>query len=126
MKVTTLLTTADDYCPNKWDCPSVHDLDTDPGRRYVVSKLTSTEERNAFAHLLGEDEVLGWMPAGLLDVRNALLQRTHAVQGPVVREDRQYVITTAVHDKAILAAFGDLVGRDEQLGATPVIELAVI
>ncbi|MDN5920030.1 MAG: hypothetical protein L0I76_33850 [Pseudonocardia sp.] len=125
MKVTTLLTAADD-CPNKWDCPSVHDLDVDPERRYVVSKQASDDERGAFAHLVGEDEVVGWLPDGLLDERNSLLDRTREVRSPLLHRDRRYVITTAVSDESILAAFGDLVGRKEQLGSVAVHQLAVI
>lgn len=125
MQVKTLRTTAHD-CPNKWDCPSVHELDTDPERRYVVSKLASPAERDVFAHLLGPGEVLGWMPPGFLSAENGLLSRASDVTSPVLNPDRQYVITELVNDSAVLAEFGDLVSRNEQLGTVPVHDLAVV
>lgn len=125
MQVRTLRTTAHD-CPNKWDCPSVHELDTDPERRYVVSKQASPAERDAFAHLLGPGEVLGWMPPGLLPTENVLLSRASEVVSPALNPDRQYVITELVNDSAVLAEFGDLVSRNEQLGTVPIHDLAVV
>lgn len=125
MKVTTLITTADD-CPNKWDCPSVHDLDVDPERRYVVSKQASAAEYAVFRHLIQTGEILGWVPVGLLDERNGMLDRTRQVHSDVLDPSRRYVITAAVRDPLVLARFGDLVSRNEQLGTVPVRDLAVI
>lgn len=125
MHVRTLLTTAND-CPNKWDCPSVHELDTDPGGRYLISKQASLAEREVFTHLLASGEVVGWVPEGLLDECNSLLDRTRGVAGEALRTGRRYVITTAVTDVSILELFGDLVGRGEQIGRTSAHELAVI
>lgn len=125
MQVRTLRSTAID-CPNKWDCPSVHELDTDPERRYVVSKQASPAERDAFVHLLGPGEVLGWVPPGFLSAENAMLSRARDVTSPALNPDRQYVITELVSDSAVLAEFGDLVSRNEQLGTVPVRDLAVV
>lgn len=125
MQVKTLRTTAND-CPNKWDCPSVHELDTDPGRRYVVSKQASSAERAAFAHLLCPGEVLGWMPTGFLSAENAMLSRAREVVSPDLDPARQYVITELVGDPDVLAEFGDLVSRNEQLGTVAVRDLAVV
>lgn len=125
MQVKTLRTTAND-CPNKWDCPSVHELDTDPERRYVVSKQASSAERDAFAHLLRPGEAVGWMPPGFLSAGNGLLGRTRDVASRDLRPDRQYVVTELVNDPAVLAEFGDLVSRNEQLGTVPVRQLAVV
>lgn len=124
-KVTTLITTADD-CPNKWDCPSVHDLDVDPERRYVVSKLATAAEHAVFRDLLEAGDIVGWLPAGFLDERNALFDRARHVTGEVLDPARRYVITSAVRDPRVLAHFGDLVSRNEQLGTVPVRDLAVI
>lgn len=125
MHVRTLLTTAND-CPNKWDCPSVHELDTDPDGRYLISKQASQAERETFTQLLASGEVVGWVPVGLLDECNGLLDRTRGVADQALLPGRRYVITTAVTDVSILALFGDLVGRGEQLGRISAHELAVI
>lgn len=125
MQVKTLRTTAHD-CPNKWDCPSIHELDSDPKRRYVVSKQPSSAERDAFAHLLRPGEVLGWMPPGFLAAENAILDRTRDMESPDLRTDRQYIVTELVSDAAVLAEFGDLVSRNEQLGTVPLHDLSVV
>lgn len=125
MHVRTLLTTAHD-CPNKWDCPSVHELDTDPGGRYLVTKKTSAAEQKAFTHLLATGEVVGWVPRGFLDENNELLERTQDIHGEALYPGRRYIITTAVTDVSVLALFGDLVGRGEQVGRIAIHELAVI
>lgn len=125
MKVKTLRTTAND-CPNKWDCPSVHEIDTDPGRRYVVSKRTSAAERHAFADVLHPGEILGWVPAGFLASANAAVARARHVADPALPTGRQYVFTVPVTDPAVLAVFGDLMSRDEQLGRVDERDLAVL
>jgi hypothetical protein len=67
MKITTLRTTAEN-CPDTWTCPSIHDLDLHPDRRYVVT-TTETDPAilAAFDHLIGPGEQLGWVPTELLD-----------------------------------------------------------
>lgn len=125
MKITTLRTSADD-CPHTDICPSVHDLDTDPRSRYVISKESTAAERAVFAGELRDDELLGWMPAEFLPESNPILARTAAVTHPDLRPDRQYVITTAVTDPAVLAAFAHLIGHDEQLGYVPAPQLALV
>lgn len=66
MKITTLRTLAGD-CPNERTCPSIHVLDQHPERRYVITKReTNPEILAAFAHLIADDEHIGWAPAELL------------------------------------------------------------
>jgi hypothetical protein len=64
LKITTLRTLAGDgSCPNERTCPSVHVLDTYPERRYlIVRREIDPTVLAAFAHLVAEDEHLGWVP----------------------------------------------------------------
>jgi hypothetical protein len=67
MKITTLRTVASGDCPDERTCPSVHVLDTHPERRYVIAKReTDPQVMAAFAHLMADDEHLGWVPDTLL------------------------------------------------------------
>lgn len=123
MKITTLLTAADD-CPVDRTCPSVHDLDIDPENRYVISKRLTTEGEAALLKpLLEVGEVAGFMPAGFLPAASALFDRTRGVSGPALRADRQYVIVRGVTDPALLSEFAHLMAADEQLGAVPALVL---
>lgn len=119
MKITTLLTAADD-CPVDRTCPSVHDLDIDPENRYVISKrLTTQGEAALLGPLLDVGEVAGFMPVGFLPDANTMLDRTRTVSGPALRADRQYVIVFEVTDPALLTEFAHLMAKDEQLGTVP-------
>lgn len=121
MHITTLRTMAGSQdCPDIDSCPSVHDLDTDPERRYVISKRTTDpHEVAAFRHLMAAGEVLGWMPAGFLSDANELFDRTREVTSPGMRPERRYVITTPVTDPRTLREFARLIAPTEQLGAVP-------
>jgi hypothetical protein len=44
----------------------VHVVAARPERRYVVVKRLDAAEAVAFAHLVGDDELVGWVPAELL------------------------------------------------------------
>jgi hypothetical protein len=68
VEITTLRTVAGDdgHCPDGRVCPSVHAVAAWPERRYVVVKRLDTAEAAAFAHLVGDDELVGWVPAELL------------------------------------------------------------
>ena len=123
MKIVTLRSTADD-CPTDRTCPSIHDVDTDPQRRYVISKkVTDVAEMLAFASYIGDGQLLGYLPAGFVPSTNPMLDRTRDVRGQAVRPDRQYVIVTEVTDPLTLALFAHLIATDEQLGYVPVHEL---
>jgi hypothetical protein len=68
IEVTTLRTLAgdDEHCPDNNVCPSIHVLDHQPHRRYLVLKrVTDPAERAALAHLVGDDELVGWAPEEL-------------------------------------------------------------
>lgn len=69
MKITTLRTMAGTPdCPDGNICPSIHTLDLHPERRYVVTKKeTDPAVAAAFAHLIGDDEQLGWTPSELFE-----------------------------------------------------------
>jgi hypothetical protein len=123
MKITTLLTAADD-CPVDRTCPSVHDLDIDPENRYVISKrLTTQGEAALLEPLMEAGEIAGFMPAGFLPAANAMLDRTRTVFRPGLRADRQYVIVREVTDPALVAEFAHLMAADEQLGTVPALVL---
>jgi hypothetical protein len=68
IEITTLRTVAgdDEHCPDGRVCPSVHVVAARPERRYVVVKRLDAAEAVAFAHLVGDDELVGWVPAELL------------------------------------------------------------
>jgi hypothetical protein len=119
MQIRTLLSTAE-KCPVDRTCPSVHELDTDPEHRYVISKrLTTPAEVAALEPLLGEGEVAGYMPAGFIPEGNVMLERTRGLEGLGLRTDRQYVIVRRVTDPAVLVAFANLMAGDEVLGTVP-------
>ncbi|MGH3912798.1 MAG: hypothetical protein ACRDTC_05220 [Pseudonocardiaceae bacterium] len=65
-KITTLRT-ADDFCPDTRSCTSINALADEPNRRYVVTKkVTDLAVASAFAHLVGDDEQLGYVPTDLI------------------------------------------------------------
>jgi hypothetical protein len=69
IEIITVRTMAgdDESCPDGRVCPSVHLVATRPERRYVVvKKLDDVAEAAAFAPLVGDDELVGWVPAELL------------------------------------------------------------
>jgi len=64
MKITTLRTAGG--CPDERTCVSIHDLDIHPERRYVITKReTNPDILAAFAHLMADDEQLGYGPADM-------------------------------------------------------------
>jgi hypothetical protein len=64
MRITTLRTTSE--CPDITNCVSIHDLDIHPERRYVITKReTDPAVLDAFAHLIGDDEQLGYGPTAM-------------------------------------------------------------
>ncbi|MGQ0575374.1 MAG: hypothetical protein ACT4RN_14365 [Pseudonocardia sp.] len=66
MRITTLRTLTGD-CPNERVCPSIHVLDVHPARRYVITKKeVDPAIAAAFAHLVGDDEQIGWVPDQLI------------------------------------------------------------
>lgn len=66
IEITTLRTTADS-CPDRRTCTSVHKVADRPGRRYVITRpVTDPDEIAAFAHLVGDDEQLGWLETELI------------------------------------------------------------
>lgn len=66
MKITTLRSMSD-KCPDVYKCPSVHKVDGQPDRLYVVSKrVDDPATLSAFAHLVADDEILGWVDRELL------------------------------------------------------------
>jgi hypothetical protein len=123
--ITTLRTSAED-CPTDRTCPSVHDLDTDPGHRYVICAPVTPGEIAVFRQVMAAGEIVGAMPFGFIPDANPALDRTREVRDPALRADRQYVILTAVTDPAVLTEFADLIGPDEQLGYLPVAQLAEV
>ncbi|MGH3975253.1 MAG: hypothetical protein ACRDS9_18275 [Pseudonocardiaceae bacterium] len=63
----TRLRTIDTYCPDNRSCPSIHAVAGEPSRRYVITKkVTDLAVAAAFAHLVAEDEQLGYVPTDLL------------------------------------------------------------
>lgn len=69
VRIITTRTLADDdeHCPDGRVCPSIHVVASRPERRYVVVKrLDDQAEAAAFAPLVGEDELVGWVPSELL------------------------------------------------------------
>lgn len=66
IKITTLRTTGT-VCPDNRSCTSINVLADEPDRRYVVTKkVTDPAVISAFAHLVGDDEQLGYVPADLI------------------------------------------------------------
>ncbi len=66
IKITTLRTT-DMSCPDTRSCPSIHVVAGEPGRRYVITKkVTDPAVAAAFAHLVADDEQLGFLPTDLI------------------------------------------------------------
>jgi hypothetical protein len=66
VKITTLRAT-DVLCPDTRSCPSIHAVAGEPDRRYVITKrVTDPAVATAFAHLVADDEQLGYVPADLL------------------------------------------------------------
>lgn len=63
-----------------------------------MSKQASAAEYAVFRHLIQAGEILGWVPVGLLDERNGMLDRTRQVHSDVLDPSRRYVITAAVRD----------------------------
>jgi hypothetical protein len=73
IRITTLRTIGPDgqrrdgVCSDKWKCPGLHRVDGQPERTYVVLKQVDTAEAAAFAPLLGDGEIVGWVPTRLLE-----------------------------------------------------------
>ncbi|MGH3937967.1 MAG: hypothetical protein ACRDTG_04920 [Pseudonocardiaceae bacterium] len=66
IKITTLRA-ADSFCPDTRSCASISAVADEPGRRYVITKkVTDPAVASAFAHLVGEDEQLGYVPTDLI------------------------------------------------------------
>ncbi|MBV9651729.1 MAG: hypothetical protein JO296_16555 [Pseudonocardiales bacterium] len=66
VEIHTLRTTAD-LCPDNRTCPSIHAVADEPERRYVITKkVTDPTVAAAFAHLVADDEQLGYVPTGLI------------------------------------------------------------
>lgn len=66
VKITTLRM-ADELCPDTRSCPSIHAVVGEPDRRYVITKkVTDSAVATAFAHFVGDDEQLGYVPTDLL------------------------------------------------------------
>lgn len=65
VKIITLRTT--EQCPDNRSCTSIHRVADEPDRRYVIMKtVTDPVVIAAFAHLVGDDELLGHLPADLI------------------------------------------------------------
>jgi hypothetical protein len=124
MRIVTLRTDADMYCPIGRTCPSIHDVDTDPTHRYVIFRMvTESAELAVFASVIEAGEVLGFMPADFIPADNPMLERTQAVGDPALRTDRQYVILSPVTDTDTLTGFAYLMAPDEHLGRVPANQL---
>lgn len=66
IKITTLRTT-DASCPDNRSCTSIHAVADEPDRRYVITKKVSDPAVSAaFAHLVAEDEQLGYVATALI------------------------------------------------------------
>lgn len=66
IKITTLRM-ADTICPDTRSCPSIHAIAGKPDRRYLITKkVTDPAVAAAFAHLVGDDEQLGYVPTDLI------------------------------------------------------------
>ncbi|MBC3189487.1 hypothetical protein H7X46_00185 [Pseudonocardia sp. C8] len=116
LEIRTLVTTAHE-CGEGRVCPSVHEVVGAPDRLWVVSKRPTTHEHAAFAHLLDDGEILGWMPPGLLPDACEAVARTRGTARPGVHPDRVYVISSQVIDEVELIAFANLWDPErEQLG----------
>lgn len=64
MKITTIRTTK---CGDDVDCPSLHRMDARPDGAFVVAKsVKDPQVLSGFAHLVGPDEILGFIPNQLL------------------------------------------------------------
>lgn len=65
IKITTLRMI--ETCPDNRTCPSIHAVADAPDVRYVITKkITDPAMAAAFAHLVGDDEQLGTVPAELI------------------------------------------------------------
>lgn len=54
-------------CPDRKTCPGVHLADIDPGGAYVIGKrVTDPAVLEAFAEMIGSDEVLNRVPIELI------------------------------------------------------------
>ncbi|MBP2371661.1 hypothetical protein [Pseudonocardia parietis] len=116
LEIRTIVTTANE-CGEGRICPSVHEVVGAPDRLWVVSKRAADHERAAFAHVLDEGEILGWVPPGLLPDDCEAITRTRDVAGPGSRRDRVFVISSEVTDEIELIAFAQLWDPStEQLG----------
>jgi hypothetical protein len=124
MKIVTLRSTADQFCPTERTCPSIHDVDVDPLHRYVIYKtVTEADQLAVFNEELAASEALGYMPADFIPTNNSVLDRTRGVHDPALRPDRQYVILTPVTDPQMLDQFAHLIAPDEHLGRVHVHQL---
>lgn len=66
IKIITLRTT-DASCPDTRSCPSIRAIVDEPNRRYVITKkVTDPAVAAAFAHLVADDEQLGYVPTDLI------------------------------------------------------------
>jgi hypothetical protein len=66
IEIITLRTT-DQHCPDNRSCPSIHAVAGEPDRRYLITKrITDPVVATAFAHLIGDDEQLGYVPTELI------------------------------------------------------------
>lgn len=66
IKIITLRT-ADALCPDNRTCTSIHAVADEPDRRYVITKkVTDPAVAAAFAHLVADDEQLGYVPTDLI------------------------------------------------------------
>jgi hypothetical protein len=61
------LRTSDVSCPDTRSCTSIHTVADEPDRRYVITKkVRDPAVAAAFAHLVANDEQLGYVPADLI------------------------------------------------------------
>jgi hypothetical protein len=66
IKITKLRAT-DTFCPDNRTCTSIHAVADEPDRRYVITKKVSDPAvAAAFAHLVADDEQLGYVPTDLI------------------------------------------------------------
>lgn len=66
IKIATLRMT-DTCCPDTRSCTSIHAIAGEPDRRYVITKkVTDLAVAAAFAHLVADDEQLGYVPTDLI------------------------------------------------------------
>jgi hypothetical protein len=61
-----------DQCPDRRTCPGIHVADVDPGGAYVVgARVTNEQILDAFAGLIGPNEVLTRVPIELIPEANS-------------------------------------------------------